>query len=85
MVNLKLIKCAFNKHSYGKEINEEPLNRRVRICIYCSHVLVTVKDIHAQKQRWLENSIISEVKDGKIFHARQNLNDLIKFHGYDKN
>ncbi len=81
-MNLNLIKCAFNKHVYGKQLTDDTLNEVVQFCKYCNHRNIITKNIQEWKRKRLKGDIISDLKDGRIMHARTNLEKLIKDLGY---
>lgn len=81
-INWNLIKCSLDKHVFGEPIKNEILQKLVKICIYCGKEIKLSDDYGFKKLNQKKQNIIFAINEDKLFHAKAQLDDLVKEFGY---
>ena len=76
------MKCAFGKHTYGDAIQDDTLQRIIKICKFCGKTIKISDTYEALGDR--KKLIITAINDEKFEHAKKLINELLNSYGYER-
>ena len=81
-INVNLLKCALNMHTYNEPIKNETTQKLVKICRFCGKCVTSLNDYKFEKLEQRKLDIIEAIKNDSFIQAKDLIDDLFKDFGY---